>query len=137
VADRVTLTGILPPAHVVPFLLSGRVGVCPLKRGVDSVSDKFTSPMKLLQMMSLGMPIVASDMEPVRALVTAGQEALLVPPNDPRALAAAIGRLLDRPEEATRLGAMAQHRAEAFTWAQRARKLEGFLQALLQTRRAA
>lgn len=137
VADRVTLMGILPPARVAPFLLSGRVGVCPLKRGVDSVSDKFTSPLKLLQMMALGMPIVASDVAPVRALVTDGQEALLAPADDPRALAAAIGRLLDRPEEARRLGAMAQRRAEAFTWAQRARTLEGFLQALLQTRRAA
>jgi glycosyltransferase involved in cell wall biosynthesis len=137
VADRVTLVGVLPPARVAPFLLSGRIGVCPLKRGVDSVSDKFTSPLKLLQMMALGLPIVASDVAPVRALVTDGQEALLAPADDPRALAAAIGRLLDRPEDAKRLGAMAQRRAKAFTWAQRARKLEDFLQALLQTRRAA
>ena len=135
VADRVTLMGILPPAAVTSFLRNGRVGVCPVKRGVDTVSDKFTSPMKLLQMMSVGMPIVASDVEPVRAMVSE-QEALLVPADDPRALAAAIQQLLNRPEDAKRLGVMAQRRAEAFTWPRRAQKLENFLQALRTRSRA-
>ena len=43
--------------------------------------------------------------------------ALHVPPGDPEALAAAIGRVLDDPELAVRLGAAGRARVvEHFTW---------------------
>ncbi len=46
-----------------------------------------------------------------------GETALLVPPDDPGALALAIGRLLDDPDLRARLGAAGRERVlRRFTW---------------------
>ena len=50
-------------------------------------------PMVLLEAMSAGLPVVASAVEGIPEAVRDGREGLLVPPNDPGQLAAAIGRV--------------------------------------------
>jgi glycosyltransferase involved in cell wall biosynthesis len=129
-ADRVEVAGWLPPVRVADFLRRGRVGVCPLRAGVDAVSDRFSSPMKLLQMMALGLPVVATDLPPVRAVATHGEDALLARANDPAALAVALARLLGDEALAARLGAAARRRAATFAWPVRAARLESFLDGL-------
>jgi glycosyltransferase involved in cell wall biosynthesis len=66
----------------------------------------------LLEAMAMGKPIVASDRAILRDYVDDGVEALLVPPEDPAALRAAIQRLLDDPELARSLGSAARARVE-------------------------
>ena len=51
-------------------------------------------PGAVMEAMALGLPIVASDIDPVRETVVAGRNALLVPREDAGALATAIARLL-------------------------------------------
>lgn len=126
IADRVELAGWINPAAVPAFLRRGRVGACPLAEGVDSVSDRFSSPMKLLQMMALGLPVIATALSPVRAIARHEHEALLVPPADPHALAAAVARLLDDPMTAQRLGEAGRLKAAAFAWERRAARLAAF-----------
>ncbi len=50
-------------------------------------------PQVLTEAQAAGLPLVATDVGGVRAGLGGGAEALLVPPNDPEALAAAIARL--------------------------------------------
>jgi glycosyltransferase involved in cell wall biosynthesis len=50
-----------------------------------------------------GKPVVASDVQGLPEIVQDGLTGLLVPPDDPAALAAAVGRLLDEPGLAERL----------------------------------
>lgn len=70
----------------------------------------------LLEAMAAGAPIVASDIHGYKGVVRRGREALLVPPREPRELAAAIGRLLADRELAARLSAAGRVRAEEFSW---------------------
>ena len=127
-AGRVRFTGFLPPVEIPPLLARARVGVCPLPAGRDPVSDRYTSPMKLLGMMAAGLPVVATAVPPVRRLVRHGEDAWLVPANDPRALAAGLHRLLtDRPL-AHRLATSARRRAADHAWPRRAAALEAFCQ---------
>src|SRR5207237_133047 len=51
----------------------------------------------LLEAMAAGAPIVASDIHGYKGVVRRGEQALLVPPRDRKALAAALPRVLARP----------------------------------------
>ena len=61
-------------------------------------------PGAVLEAMALELPIIASDIEPVREVVEPGGNALLVAPGDASELATAITSLLDDPERRQAFG---------------------------------
>ena len=69
--------------------------------------------LALLEAMLCGRPIVATRVSSVPEIVTNGETGLLVPPDDPSALATASISLLDDPVRAARLGEAGRVRAEA------------------------
>jgi glycosyltransferase involved in cell wall biosynthesis len=70
-------------------------------------------PLVLLEAMAAGVPVVATPVGGVPELVEDGVTGLLVPPEDPAALAAALRTLLDDAETARLLAAAARRRVEA------------------------
>ncbi|MDP8254518.1 MAG: glycosyltransferase family 4 protein [Candidatus Alcyoniella australis] len=95
VAQRVEFTGNLPHSQVATQLARARIGVAPLR---DCFYNRhLTSPMKVLEYFSAGLPVVGSDLPTVAELV-GDERGLLVPPDDPRALAGALLRLIDDQE---------------------------------------
>ena len=70
-------------------------------------------PLALLEAMTAGCPIVATDVGDVPTALDHGRAGLLVTAGDPAALAAGMARLLGEPEEARRLGIAASDRAAA------------------------
>ncbi len=60
-------------------------------------------PTKAFDTLSVGRPLVSADTPAMREAFTDGENALLVPPGDPEALAAAIRRLRDDPALRRRL----------------------------------
>jgi glycosyltransferase involved in cell wall biosynthesis len=70
-------------------------------------------PSKLFEYMALGRPVVATAVGGVPELVVDGETGLLVPPEDPVALADAIHRLLSDPVLAVQLGMAGAARARA------------------------
>jgi glycosyltransferase involved in cell wall biosynthesis len=67
----------------------------------------------LLETLAMARPLVATDRPILRDYVTDGETALLVPPEEPEALAGAIGRVLEDAELARRLGEAGRARVEA------------------------
>jgi glycosyltransferase involved in cell wall biosynthesis len=65
--------------------------------GVFGTSDKAARviPNKAFQALACGTPLVTADTPAARELLVDGESALLVPPGDPPALAAAVRRLAD------------------------------------------
>lgn len=127
VAARVSFAGHIPPADVAGQLADATVLVLP--NTASAISARYTSPLKLFEYLALGKPIVASDLPAIREVLTDGVSALLVPPGDAAALAAAIGRLIADPLLAQRLAAAAWALAPRFTWDSRAALLEKALAA--------
>jgi glycosyltransferase involved in cell wall biosynthesis len=97
---RVHFLGNLPYAHFVALLQLSTVHVY--------LTYPFVLSWSLLEAMSVGCAIVASDTAPVREAVTRGKTGVLVDFFDATALASQVARLLDDPPERARLGANAR-----------------------------
>ena len=101
--------------------LSGSVRLLGLRDDVADVlgaADIFVSssawegmPLSILEAMSAGLPVVATDVGDCRALL--GETGVIVPPHAPVALADAISRLLADSDRAAQLGPAAKQRALA------------------------
>jgi glycosyltransferase involved in cell wall biosynthesis len=65
-------------------------------------------PTAALEAMAAGVPVVATAVGGLLELIVPGNTGLLVPPENPTALAAAIGRLLDDPASRHRLAKAAR-----------------------------
>lgn len=74
-------------------------------------STETAVPLSLIEAMAASMPIVAADAPGSREALGDDSRGLLVPPEDPNSLAAAMDRLLDDPALAARLGTAARQRA--------------------------
>lgn len=68
-------------------------------------------PKVLLEAMACGKPCVTTDVPGCREAVHHEDNGLLVPAKDAAALASAIGRLLDHPDQRQRMGARGRQRA--------------------------
>jgi glycosyltransferase involved in cell wall biosynthesis len=109
-ADAVRFTGRVSDAELVHHLRSAQVAVVP------SLFEGFSLPA--VEAMACGTPLVATTGGALPEVAGPdGHAALLVPPGDAQALAAAIGRVLDDPDLGARLGAAGRARVvERFTW---------------------
>lgn len=61
-------------------------------------------PNTVIEAMSFGLPVIATNINALPEIVRDGETGLLIPQKDPAALAGAICRLMDNPEEARALG---------------------------------
>jgi glycosyltransferase involved in cell wall biosynthesis len=116
-AGTVTVTGFLPN----PF---------PVVRALDvlvhpALRDPF--PLALLEGMALGRPIVATAVGGIPEMLVGGESGVLVPPDDPAALAGGIVGLL---RDATRREALG---AAAFSRLRTHFTLDGFARAMFET----
>ena len=73
--------------------------------------------LAVLEAMSAGLPVVASDLPVFREYLRPGQDALMVPVDDAAALAGALGTVLDDAVLAGRLRAAGREVCARFTWA--------------------
>jgi glycosyltransferase involved in cell wall biosynthesis len=109
-AGAVTFTGRVSESEVVQHLRRAQVAVVP------SLFEGFSLPA--VEAMACATPLVATTGGALPEVVGPdGLAALLVPPGDAQALAAALGRVLDEPELGARLGAAGRARVvDRFTW---------------------
>jgi glycosyltransferase involved in cell wall biosynthesis len=103
--DKVRTLGYLPEPDLVGLVAGAAALVLP------SLYEGFGLPA--LEALACGTPVVASDLPALREVL--GDQAELVPADDPAALAAALARALDDPGGEPARTAR-QTRAAGFTW---------------------
>ena len=107
IANQVVFAGAVRQDEVPEALRAADVFWFP------TVRDE-AAPLVLPQALATGLPVVASQIGGIPEVVADhGREAILVPPGDARALAAATEPLLDDPDVRARLGSAARQRATA------------------------
>ncbi|HWN64040.1 MAG TPA: glycosyltransferase, partial [Streptosporangiaceae bacterium] len=110
--DDVVLVGTVPDAELPAWYAAADVLAFP--------STKEGWGLAVLEAMSAGLPVVASDLPVFREYLTSGRDALLVPVDDAAALASALTAVLDDPDLAASLREAALATARRFTWARSA-----------------
>ena len=132
--ERVEFTGMKAPGEVAALLREADLLVLPNR--ATSVSASYTSPLKLFEYLAAGRPIVASDLPALREILRDRENAWLVPPDDPAALAAALDALSRDKALSVRLARAAFDSAGAYSWDARAERLEQTLTRAVAARSA-
>ncbi|MDP6540625.1 MAG: glycosyltransferase family 4 protein [Planctomycetota bacterium] len=120
--EGLRVDGFQAPERVPLYLAAADVGVVP-NRSRPAISARYTSPLKVFEAMAAGLPLVASDLPSLREVLTHGEDAWLVEPDDPRALTEGLARLLGDETLRGNLAARLGERALEHTWDARAGRL--------------
>jgi glycosyltransferase involved in cell wall biosynthesis len=103
---RVQFLGRLTKTEVARRLGSSAVMVLPARWYENQ-------PMSILEAFGAGTPVITSRLGGAPELVDDGEDGLLVPPDDPVALATAIDQLLADPERARKMGLAGRSKVQA------------------------
>jgi glycosyltransferase involved in cell wall biosynthesis len=121
VADRVHFTGMLAIDAVPDYLSALDIAVIPK-------AAPHASPMKLIEYMAMGLPIVAPDLPSIRAALVDGAMGRIFPAGDMPRMREAIDALLADRAAAASLGREAKaHVFANLTWDGHARHVLGVL----------
>ncbi len=131
VESHIHFSGSIPWDEVPEFLASGDIFVLP------SIRDKYGNidglPNVLLEAMSSGKPVIASDIPGVKAIITHGRTGFLVPSGDSNELSRAIIELVENPSLRKTLGdAACLSIHEHYTWQETVKKLARFIDLVVE-----
>lgn len=89
-------------------------------------------PLSVLEAMAQKLPVIATNVGGIPELVVDGETGILIPPNDPDALANAMERMIRDPAMRRRMGEAGYHRvATEFSFNEMTRKYEALYLSLL------
>ena len=103
-----SLHGPIPRTEVPARLNQGEIFI--------NTANIDNMPISLLEAMACGLCVVSTNVGGIPHLLDQEANALLVDPDDPSAMARAVGRLLDEPALAERLSRSARLKAEPHDW---------------------
>ena len=101
--DRIVFVGAVPNHVMSKYVQASDVYLCPTVR-IEGL------PFTVLEALSGGLPVVASDSGGLKDLVTEGENGFLLQPGNVDAMASAIGQLLEDPERRRRMGEASRRR---------------------------
>lgn len=107
-AGHVAFPGGVPKADVPRWLDQGDIFL--------NTTNVDNTPVSVLEAMACGLCVVSTDVGGIPYLLDHERDALLVPPDDPEAMAAAVRRVLTEPGLAERLSRNARQKAEQYDW---------------------
>jgi glycosyltransferase involved in cell wall biosynthesis len=108
VGDHVDCPGGVAKSDVPSWLNKGDIFL--------NTTNVDNTPVSVMEAMACGLCVVSTNVGGIPYLLDHERDALLVPPNDPEAMAAAVRRILTEPDLAVRLSRNARRKAEQFDW---------------------
>ena len=116
--QEVLFTGPLPHAEVPRYLDLIDIAVQP-------AANEYCCPMKILEYMALGKPIIAPRQENIQELLQEGEEAEFFTAGDPASLAQAMKAMVEDPARTRRIGCQAREAImrRGYLWTTNAQKV--------------
>jgi len=97
----VEICGRIEHEDMSRLLGEARIGISPLQ---PIPKFQLNLPVKIFEYWACGLPVIASDLVPMRPFFRDGYAGLLFPPSSIAELARSIAWMLDHPDEAARMG---------------------------------
>jgi glycosyltransferase involved in cell wall biosynthesis len=111
--SSVEFTGSVDPTEIPGLLASMDVAAAPYK----NLKNFYFSPLKVLEYMAAGLPVVASNIGQLTELIQDSKNGILITPDDPVAMAEAIDRLRLNPDLRKLMGQEARNCVLSnYTW---------------------
>lgn len=123
--SRVLITGFKPHEEIPLWQKAADMLVLP-NTAKEKISAYYTSPMKLYEYMASCRPIIASDIPSIREIVDESS-AVLVKPDDAKALAHALENTVRAEHIGEDLAKEAYKKVLDHTWDKRARRIMDFM----------
>jgi glycosyltransferase involved in cell wall biosynthesis len=118
--DNLVMAGYVQGDTLPAYLSLGDVGIYPMQ---DTLLNRAKSPMKVLEPMLMGIPLVAHRVGQASEFV--GDAGVLIQPGDLPGMASAVLSLLRDPARRARLGQQAQARVwDCYNWERLSRLAE-------------
>jgi glycosyltransferase involved in cell wall biosynthesis len=108
-AQSTSIAGGVPAPQIPGYMGQGDIFL--------NTTNLDNTPLSVLEAMACGLCVVSTNVGGIPFLLTHQVDALLVPPNNPQAMAQAAERILSEPGLAERLSHNARRTAEKFNWA--------------------
>ena len=106
--ERVSLPGNRPQSELLPLYRGAWALIAPSRVLPNGRQDGI--PNVVVEALAMGLPCIGTRAAGLEEAIEDGVNGLLVPPDDPEALAAAIARLANAPGEVDRMSAAARGR---------------------------
>lgn len=131
---RVRYVGVVPYRRM-PDLVAGSIAGLSVQGNPSGRSDTGLSPLKVWETLACAVPVIVSDYPALGPPVRDRDVGIVVPPDDPPAVAEAVARLRASPEEARRMGQRGRAWVESLhTWKARAAETSRILESVLAER---
>jgi len=95
-AGRVRVLPAVDPAELLEWVASADVAAMPIL--ATTLNHRLSTPNKLFEALAVGLPVVASDLPGMAAIVRPLDAGRLVDPAEPASIAAGLNAVLDTPE---------------------------------------
>ena len=127
IRSNVTFLGHVPSRDLPRWYATGDVFVSP-------ASGNESFGIVLIEAMASGRAVVASDIPGYRSVVNPGENGVVVPPGDVRALASALVELVEDPAQRKALAEAGRARALEFSWPRVTDRIEEIYRDILARR---
>jgi len=123
VSDNVHLHGYVPHDDVPGLLARMDVGLSPLP---NLEAFEVSSPAKLYEYLAMGLPVICTDIEAHRRVLTDGETGFYFPPDDPEGMVEQLRRFATLPEhDRETLASRAREEASKHDWNNRIKRILG------------
>jgi glycosyltransferase involved in cell wall biosynthesis len=108
ISEHITYPGKIQKSQVPYWMNKGDIFL--------NTTNFDNTPVSVMEAMACGLCVVSTNVGGIPYLLDHETDALLVPPDDPEAMAAAVRRILIEPDLAERLSRNARKKAEHYDW---------------------